>query len=151
MSPIIRLAQIQDRRAVEAIVEAAYTPYIRRIGQKPGPMSDDYDALIREGRVHVLIDDGVIEGILVLIPEVGSMLLDNIAVSPAAQGRGHGRTLLQFAESTARAAHHASIRLYTNQAMTENITLYSRIGFTETHRAEEKGLRRVYMTKRLDP
>ena len=33
--------------------------------------------------------------------------------------------------------------------MTENIALYSRIGYVETHRAEEKGLRRVYMTKSL--
>ena len=33
--------------------------------------------------------------------------------------------------------------------MTENIALYSRIGYVETHRAEENGLRRVYMSKRL--
>ena len=33
--------------------------------------------------------------------------------------------------------------------MTENIALYSRIGYVETHRAEEKKLRRVYMAKRL--
>ncbi len=33
--------------------------------------------------------------------------------------------------------------------MTENISLYSRIGYEETHRAEEKGLRRVYMVKAL--
>jgi hypothetical protein len=41
------------------------------------------------------------------------------------------------------------VRLYTNEAMTENIALYSRIGFMETHRAEERGLRRVYMIKTL--
>ena len=33
--------------------------------------------------------------------------------------------------------------------MTENIALYSRIGYAETHRIEEKGLRRVYMAKPL--
>jgi len=33
--------------------------------------------------------------------------------------------------------------------MTENIALYSRIGYVETYRAEEKGLRRVHMTKLL--
>ncbi|WP_165614469.1 hypothetical protein [Paraburkholderia ginsengiterrae] len=31
-----------------------------------------------------------------------------------------------------------------------DIALYSRIGYTETHRAEEKGLKRVFMVKRLD-
>ncbi len=44
-----------------------------------------------------------------------------------------------------------AIRLYTNEAMTENIRLYERLGFAETHRAQEKGFRRVYMTKPLDP
>jgi hypothetical protein len=33
--------------------------------------------------------------------------------------------------------------------MTENIALYSRIGYTETHRAEEQGLKRVFMVERL--
>jgi hypothetical protein len=33
--------------------------------------------------------------------------------------------------------------------MTENIALYTRKGYVETHRAEENGLRRVYMQKDL--
>jgi ribosomal protein S18 acetylase RimI-like enzyme len=57
--------------------------------------------------------------------------------------------MMAFAESTARAAGYRCIRLYTNEAMTENIGLYSRLGYVETHRAEEKGLRRVYMAKTL--
>jgi hypothetical protein len=34
--------------------------------------------------------------------------------------------------------------------MTENIALYTRIGFVETHRISEKGYDRVYMTKQLN-
>ena len=79
------------------------------------------------------------------------MLLDNIAVSPGAQGLGYGRALLEFAERGALDAGYESIRLYTNEAMVENIALYSRIGFVETHRIEEKGLRRIYMVKPLQP
>jgi ribosomal protein S18 acetylase RimI-like enzyme len=90
-----------------------------------------------------------IQGILVLIPERDAMLLDNVAVDPRAQGSGLGRRLLQYAEEAARAAGYQSVRLYTNEAMTENLSLYSRIGYTETHRAEEKGLKRVYMVKAL--
>jgi ribosomal protein S18 acetylase RimI-like enzyme len=56
---------------------------------------------------------------------------------------------LEFAEQAAIKAGYRSIQLYTNEAMTENIALYSRIGYVETHRGEEKGLRRVYMTKQL--
>jgi hypothetical protein len=33
--------------------------------------------------------------------------------------------------------------------MVENIAMYSRNGYIETHRAEEKGVRRVYMAKLL--
>ncbi len=110
-------------------------------------MLDDYNRLIREGRVHVVEDDGVVRGVLVLIPQDDAMLLDNVAVSPAAQGLGLGRKLLEFAERAAVNAGYQSIRLYTNEAMTENIELYTRIGYSETHRVEEKGLRRVYMVK----
>ncbi len=78
------------------------------------------------------------------------MLLDNIAVVPAAQGKGLGRRLLAFAETAARNENLPAIRLYTNQAMTENVALYTRIGYVETHRGEENGFHRVYMTKRLN-
>jgi ribosomal protein S18 acetylase RimI-like enzyme len=75
------------------------------------------------------------------------MLLDNVAVAPAAQGSGLGRKMLEFAEAEAVEAGYRSIRLYTNEAMTENIELYTRMGYSETHRVEEKGFRRVYMSK----
>jgi hypothetical protein len=86
MSHVIRLAGLEDRPAVEAIVQSAYAPYLPRIGRKPGPMLDDYAARIDAGQVHVIESDGAIHGILVLIPRQGSMLLDNIAVRPGAQG-----------------------------------------------------------------
>lgn len=134
---------------MEEIVHAAYVRYIPRIGREPGPMLDDYAALIDAKRVHVLERQERIQGILVLIPESDAMLLDNVAVAPRAQGSGVGRQLLTFAESAAAQAGYRSIRLYTNEAMTENITLYAKIGYVETHRTTEKGLRRVYMIKPL--
>jgi ribosomal protein S18 acetylase RimI-like enzyme len=149
MQQTLRLATRDDKPTVEAVVHAAYAHYVARIGRKPGPMLDDYGALIDAGRVHVLTRGGLVQGVLVLIPEPDSLLLDNIAVAPEAQGLGLGRTMLSFAEDNARAAGYRSIRLYTNAAMTENIALYTRIGYAETHRAEEKGLRRVYTTKHL--
>ncbi len=140
---------MSDRPAVEAVVQAAYAVYVPRIGRKPGLMLDDYAALIRQERVHVLEDGGRIYGIVVLIPEETSMLLDNVAVRPDAQGRGYGRTLIAFAEQAARDAGYGTIRLYTHEMMTENAAMYSRIGFVATHRIEEKGFRRIYMAKGL--
>lgn len=143
----IRPATQEDRPAIEAIVEAAYRPYVARIGAEPGPMRDDYGALIEAGHVHVLDIAGAVEGVLVLIPEATAMLLDNVAVR--AKGIGLGRTLLTFAEQQARDAGYTSIRLYTHEKMTENIELYSRLGYAETHRAEQRGLKRVFMAKPL--
>jgi ribosomal protein S18 acetylase RimI-like enzyme len=151
VKPELRRATQDDLRAVEDIVRAAYSRYIARIGRKPGPMLDDYAALIADGRVLVAELDGSVQGLLVLIPQGDAMLLDNIAVAPGAQGRGLGRRMLEFAEHTSLKAGYSAIRLYTNEVMTENISLYRRIGYFETHRAEEKGLRRVYMLKRLVP
>lgn len=147
----MRPATSGDLDSVRRIVREAYPPYVARIGREPGPMLDDYGALIAEGHVRVVEDEGVVQGLLVLIPQADAMLLDNVAVSPAAQGRGLGRLLLLHAERAAIAAGYRSIELYTNEAMTENIALYSRLGYTETHRVEEKGLRRVYMAKPLGP
>ncbi len=147
MTPNPRVATAQDRPAVEAIVRAAYSHYVSRIGREPGPMLDDYGSLIRQGRVYVVDRGGAVKGVLVLIPEQDAMLLDNVAVAPDAQGTGVGRAMLAFAEKAARDAGYGTVRLYTNEAMTENIELYSKIGYAETHRAEEKGLRRVYMAK----
>ncbi|PMU26322.1 MULTISPECIES: GNAT family N-acetyltransferase [unclassified Pseudomonas] len=142
----IRPATVDDIAAIEAIVHAAYSPYIQRIGRKPGPMLDDYRQQVAAERVHVLESVGQVRGFVVLIHHDEYLLLDNLAVDPGAQGLGYGRLLLGFAE---RQARHGSIRLYTNEAMTENIALYTRKGYVETHRAEENGLRRVYMQKDL--
>lgn len=149
MTVSLRCATRDDLKATQEIIRAAYTHYIARIGREPGPMLDDYRALIDACHVHVAERDGAVQGVLVLIPQEGAMLLDNVAVTPEAQGSGLGRLMLEFAEHAAIDAGYHAIRLYTNEAMTENIALYSRIGYAETHRAEEKGLRRVYMRKPL--
>jgi ribosomal protein S18 acetylase RimI-like enzyme len=149
MTPDLRLATLDDLHAVEAVVHAAYSHYVIRIGRKPGPMLDDYAELIGNRSVHVIEHGDTVKGILVLIPDEHSMLLDNIAVAPDAQGLGLGRIMLDFAERSAVAAGYDAVTLYTNEAMSENIALYSRLGYAETHRREEKGLRRIYMRKSL--
>lgn len=147
--PVIEKADPQDRVAVEAIVMDAYAHYIDRNGLTPGPMKDDYAALIAAGHVNVLRDETGVAGVLVLIPEEDGLLLDNVAVSPAAQGKGYGRLLLDHAEAAARAHGFCRIRLYTQVIMTENQAIYAKRGYVETHRAVEKGLYRVFMQKAL--
>lgn len=146
----VRLAEAADAATVAKIVRDAYGHYVARIGREPGPMTDDYAARIAAGQVQVLTDDDLgIAGILVLEPQADAMLLDNIAVAPGAQGKGYGKVLMGVAEDAARAAGFEVLRLYTHEKMVENIALYLRLGFHETHRVTEKGFARVYMEKPL--
>jgi ribosomal protein S18 acetylase RimI-like enzyme len=147
---VIRRARTGDQAAVEAIVTAAYMPYIERIGKPPGPMLDDYGALIAEGTVSVFqADDDAIAAMIVLLPKPDHLLLDNIAVQPERQGQRLGRRLIEFAEAEARRLGYAELRLYTHEKMVENIALYGRLGFEEIGRGREAGYDRVFMTKRL--
>jgi GNAT superfamily N-acetyltransferase len=147
---VIRRARPEDRTAVEAVVRGAYSIYIERIGKPPGPMLDDYGALITDGAVTVLEDaDAVSAAIIVLLPKPDHLLLDNIAVRPDRQGQGLGRQLIAFAEAEARRLGFTELRLYTHERMTENIALYTRLGFVETSRGRDAGYDRVFMAKRL--
>jgi ribosomal protein S18 acetylase RimI-like enzyme len=147
--PTIRPARPQDVAAIARIVEDAYSRYIARMGKRPGPMDDDYPARVAGHDVWVLEHDGAIAGILVLLEEPDHLLLDNVAVAPGHTGQGFGRRLVAFAEAEARHRGYPEIRLYTHVTMTENIALYARLGFEETHRAEQAGFQRVFMRKRL--
>lgn len=147
---MIRPAKPEDQPAIEAIVAAAYAVYIPRIGKPPGPMLDDYAAVIDAGAVSVFEDPGgAVAGLIVLIAKPDHLLLDNIAVRPDRQGMGLGRALIDFAEHEARRRGYRELRLYTHQRMVENIALYTRLGFVETGRSRENGYDRVFMVKHL--
>lgn len=145
----VRPAGPGDVDALGRIATAAYQTYVARIGRAPAPMTADYAQAVRGGQVWVAVADGQVTGFVVLIAEDGYLLLENVAVLPAAQGRGIGARLLGLAEDHARDLGLSEIRLYTNEAMTENLAYYPRHGYTETHRAEQDGFRRVFFRKPL--
>ncbi len=149
--PRIRPAVPLDSDAVRRIVEAAYERYVARMGKRPAPMLDDYGELIGRGVVDVAVAGDRVVGVIVLWPEADHLYVDNIAVDPAIQGSGAGGALLAHADEAARAAGRSEIRLYTNEAMTENLDYYPRRGFTETHRAEADGYHRVYFSRPVPP
>jgi len=122
---------------------------VPRMGQEPAPMLADYAALIDAGELQVLEEVGSPVALIVLRPDADAIFVENIAVDPQAQGKGHGRALLAFAEDEARRLGLTAIRLYTNAAMTENLAYYPRLGFRETDRREEDGYRRVFFEKRV--
>jgi GNAT superfamily N-acetyltransferase len=146
---IIRTARESDVAVLAELARAAYSGYIERIGREPAPMTADYASLVQAGLVWVAVRDDVVVGLLVLEVRPDHLLLDNIAVSHTARGLGIGRQLLGFADECARRRGLSEIRLYTNEAMTENLDYYPRHGYTETHRGIESGYRRVFFSKSL--
>ncbi|MER6814710.1 GNAT family N-acetyltransferase [Spirillospora sp. NPDC000708] len=143
----VRPAAAADRPRVEEIVQAAYAPWAEIIGTRPMPMDDDYAALIGAG--HVFVTGPGPDGLIVLIPEDGVLLVDNVAVHPELHGTGIGGRLLAFAEARARALGLTRLRLITNERMTGNIDRYQRLGYRETGREVLKGRNVVHMAKPL--
>ena len=146
---MIRPARPDEAFWVRALVRRAYALYIPRMGKEPAPMLADYGALIAEGQVHVLEEGGEAVALIVIYPKDDALFIENIAVDPVAQGKGHGRALLAFAEAEARRLGLKALRLYTNAAMTENLAFYPGRGFRETERREEDGYKRVFFEKRV--
>jgi len=143
----IRLAGPGDVDALRKIAAEAYGHYVARIGRAPSPMTADYAQAVRGRQAWVALEGGEITGFVILVAQPGYLLLENVAVLPAAQGRGVGSRLLALAEDHARSRGLGEVRLYTNEAMTENLSYYPRRGYAETHRAEQDGYRRVFFRK----
>jgi GNAT superfamily N-acetyltransferase len=131
------------------LAAAAYAKYVNRIGRAPAPVSADYERIAESGHAWVAERGCWLVGLLVVEPTQDHLLIENVAVAPQAQGLGVGGELLQLAEDQARAHGLREVRLYTNEAMTENLVYYPRRGYQETHRQTQDGFRRVFFTKRL--
>ncbi len=143
----IRRATTADLTEIRRLITDAYTKYIERIGRPPAPMTADYAAALEHSRVWVLESGGAIVGALVTEDRTDHLLLETVAVAPGAQGSGYGRLLLERAERDAVELGLTEVRLYTNEAMTENLSFYPRHGYRETGRAQQDGFRRVYFSK----
>jgi len=143
----MRKATAADLPAVREIIDAAYGVYLSRMDRPPAPMLRDYAPAVEAGTLWVTGDPP--DALISLIPADGSLLVENVAVRPRAQGAGLGRRLMEFAESEAARLGLARISLYTNVVMTENQAIYARLGYRETRRETEDGYQRVHMEKAI--
>lgn len=142
-----RQAAPADLPAIKALITAAYTRYLTRMEKPPGPMFRDYGPSVEAGNTWVIGEP--IVGVLTLVPEPDHLLIENIALDPAAQGRGLGRSLMDFAEQEAARRGLTRLTLYTHEVMTENLVIYGHLGYTEVERRSENGYHRVFMEKHL--
>ena len=143
----LREAVTADAPAIADCVAQAYSPWVSRIGRKPWPMLQDYDAVVRSELVTVALAAGQLVGVLVLSRTEEGLLIENVAAHPSFKGRGVGRTLLHHAEQEARRLACTNLYLYTNELMVENIALYVKYGYVEYERRQEHGFRRIFMRK----
>jgi len=143
----IRAAGAADVAAVKAVTDAAYHPYIERIGVVPVPMEADHAANVAAGRVFVIGEPVV--GLVVVEAFADHLFLDSIAVHPDAHGKGVGRRLLEFVDARARALGLAEVRLYTNAMMWENQRIYPKFGYEVVERRADGPYDRIHYRKRL--
>ena len=147
----LRRATPADAAAVRDRTRAAYAKWVPVLGREPKPMTADYDAAVRDHVVDMLRLDGELAALIEMRPEADHLLIVNVAVSPAHQGRGCGRALLAHAEELAHSLGLGEMRLSTSTRLTENVTLYERVGYMVS-REEEASPRLgvfVHMSKPL--
>ena len=149
-APVLREAMAADATAIRALTWAAYAKWVPLIGREPKPMTADYEEAVRHHRFDLLYAEGELAALIETIWEPGYLLIENLAVAPAFQGRGLGRMLMAHVEQLAVASGLAETRLYTNKLFAENLRFYTRLGYHVDREEAFKGGIVVHMRKRVE-
>ena len=143
---IIRKAVIEDATGLQRVMESAYSAYQERMGgERLPPMEVNYSSEIRDYPTWVAESNGSIVAGLIMVFEDDFASIANIAVHPDFQGQGVGGGLMKFAETVAKEKASPELRLATHILLTENVSLYEHLGWSEIERDDV----RVYMKKNL--
>jgi ribosomal protein S18 acetylase RimI-like enzyme len=146
----MRLGRPEDAAAIRDLTREAYAKWVPLIGREPMPMVADYDEAVKHHRFDLLYVGGVLAALIETVDEGDQLLIENVAVRPAFQGRGLGSRLMDQAEAIAWSLGRTRLRLYTNKLMTGNVALYLRLGYRVDREAEgPPGFFRVHMSKAL--
>lgn len=146
----IRKAKEVDIDGMHKCAVNAYQQYVDVIGKKPAPMTADFKSQIEQGIIHITTNESnEVDGFIVFYPINNYMFLENIAVRSSATGKGIGQNLMQLCENEAKKLGLTAIQLYTNEKMTDNLSIYPHLGYRETELRKEDGFNRVYFEKIL--
>jgi len=146
---LIRVAVAGDVSFIRRCAVAAYSKYVDRIGREPAPMVADFAAAVSRGEVAVVCAGAAPAGFVIFYPLDSEMHLENIAVCPEYCGNGFGKSLIGYVENEAVRVGVNAVFLYTNELMTENLSMYPSLGYSEYKRCTEDGFNRVYFRKKL--
>lgn len=146
----IARAGAADLEAVRECARAAYSKYEGLIGRPPAPMVADFAGQIADGVVEVALDRTAnVVGFMVCYTRQDHLHIENLAITPEAQGGGVGSRLLEYAEARASELRLGAIELYTNVKMIDALAFYAARGFVDIGRRREAGFDRVYFRKEL--
>ncbi len=126
----LRQAVASDVADIRKLTREAYAKWVPLIGREPKPMTADHAEAVRNHRIDLLHVVGTLAALIETIPEVDHLLVENVAVSPAFQGRGIGRKLMAHAEQIAASLGHGEIRLTSSSPRTSSSTRSLAIGST---------------------
>jgi ribosomal protein S18 acetylase RimI-like enzyme len=143
----LRTGKPEDAAAIGALTRAAYAKWVAVIGREPLPMRVDYSEALKRHRFDLLYVGDELAALIETTPEGDLVLIENVAVLPAYQGRGFGRRLLTLAEDLAAAAGLAGTRLYTNKRFEANLRLYAALGYVVEREEALNGGVAVHMMK----
>ena len=152
----LRLAQLSDLDRIETVVSAAYenTPPPQVLpALATGVPAADAVAALRAFSKHeageIWVGGDPIVGAIILIEGNDTLLVENLAVDPSAQGTGLGRQLMEFAEQMARDHGLQRVALHHNDVNLEHRAFFDHLGYAETHRRTERGPLQMFMEKRV--
>jgi|SRR5271166_1230876 len=143
----LRVAHAEDADAIRALTREAYAKWVGLTGREPLPMRVDYADAVRKHRFDLLYVDSRLVALIETVPEGDYLLIENVAVLPAFQGRGFGTRLMKLAEELAASLQLAGMRLYTNKLFTQSIRLYEALGYRLEREQELNGGVAVHLVK----
>jgi GNAT superfamily N-acetyltransferase len=138
-----------DAAAIRDLTRQAYAKWVPLIGREPKPMTADYAEAVRRHRFDLLYADGTLAALIETIRGPDHLLIENVAVSPAFQGKGYGRLLMAHAEALAASFNVREVRLYTNKRFADNVQLYLKLGYRVDREEDMNGGIAVHMSKFL--
>ncbi|WP_312163072.1 GNAT family N-acetyltransferase [Phenylobacterium sp.] len=145
----LRLAEAADAGAIGALTREAYAKWVPLIGREPLPMTVDYAQALKAHRFDLLHVGGDLAALIETAQDGDGLLVVNVAVRPAFQGRGLGVRLMTLAEQIAAEAGLLRVRLYTNQRFAANIALYASLGYRVDREEALNGGVAVHMSKQV--
>jgi GNAT superfamily N-acetyltransferase len=143
----LRIACESDAEPIRILTREAYAKWIAVTGREPLPMRVDYVDAIKRHRFDLLYTAGRLAALIETVPEGDFLLIENVAVAPALQGRGFGKRLLKHAEQLAASLGLKGTRLYTNKLFSANLKLYAALGYQVEREEELDGGVAVHMSK----